>query len=473
MSINETTENYKDNWLYIQSREQLNWLKNILSRMKLAPCINSLLETDLYKLTMGQMFFHKHAGVKGTYKFLCRNKDVKFTKEMVDEINAQLDYVSMLSFRPEEIEFLRTIRFLKHDYIEFLKGFKMRRDQIKVTLKEDGTLDITVNGLIYMASIWEIYTLAIVNEVHFRMKYAEEWDAIIADANDRLTAKIEKFTNGTWQWSFGDFGLRRRLCREWHENMFWRLIKEANRIDPITGEKRCALSGTSNVYLSYLAHKNGFKVPAIGTCAHESIQLYQGIPGCDPTYSNKFMLRDWFEEYEGDLGTALTDTISTDVFLLDINAAYAKMLSGYRHDSNDEIAWGEKILSHLEKFRHQGVIPEEKLLLFSNGLDGDRAQKVWQHFAVEKCCKVGFGIGTWFTNDTYVPALNIVLKLQEVEVDGVKTNVIKLSDTQGKTMTQSPTDADFLRDAVIHRLEKSKGFQRENCLADWIRDCPA
>lgn len=455
--------NFKDK-LYIDAKNRCDKVRNILLRMKLSPCIESLLENDLYKFTMQQMFVHFHSGDIGEYRFRCRDEGVKFTKEMVDEINAQLDYVSMLSFQPDEIEFLKTIRFLKNDYIEWLRDFHLRRDQITVELK-DGTLEIKAVGLIYMASMWEIYTLAIVNEVYFRMTYSNEWDRIMKDANDRLTKKIIKFTDGTWEWRFGDFGLRRRLCREWHEIMFWRLIKEANRTDPVTGNETCALSGTSNVYLGYLAWKQGIQIPVIGTCAHESIQLYQGINGIDPAYSNYFMLKDWFEEYHGDLGTALTDTISTDVFLLDINDAYAKMLSGYRHDSGDEIEWGEKILAHLEKFRNLGVNPKEKLLLFSNGLNGDKADKVWKYFAVDRGCKVGFGIGTWFTNDTYRSALNIVFKLQKVN----GRNVIKLSDTEGKTMTQDKEDAEFLKQLVYHRVAKSPGFDQKKCLADWIK----
>ena len=74
--------------------------------MKLEPIINSLLDTDLYKFTMGQVMFHKHTDLNGTYIFKCRNKDVKFTYEMLDEINEQIDHLCTLSFTDVELDYL-------------------------------------------------------------------------------------------------------------------------------------------------------------------------------------------------------------------------------------------------------------------------------------------------------------------------------------------------------------------------------
>ena len=59
--------------------------------MKLEPIVISLLDSDLYKFNMDQVIFHKHTDLCGQYYFKCRNKDVVFTEEMVQEINEQVD----------------------------------------------------------------------------------------------------------------------------------------------------------------------------------------------------------------------------------------------------------------------------------------------------------------------------------------------------------------------------------------------
>ena len=172
-----------------QTRSKATIIEDTINRMSIPPCIQSLLETDLYKMTMMQMFQHLHPDAMGEYRFLCRNPDVTFTQAMLDEINLQLDYVSFLNFSDEEIAYLHQVRFLKYDFVESLRYFHMNRDHIVASLDDNGKLDIRVKGLIYQNTLWEIYTLAIVNEVYFRFTYADEWDSVMNDANNRLTAK--------------------------------------------------------------------------------------------------------------------------------------------------------------------------------------------------------------------------------------------------------------------------------------------
>ena len=395
--------------------------------MKLAPIVNSLLDTDLYKFNMDQVIFHKHTDLCGEYYFRCRNAGVTFTKEMFDEINAQIDHLCTLTFTKEELDYLRSIRFIKRDYVEFLRLWRPIREYVKTALTDDGELQIVVSGPLFSAMQFEIYLLEIVNEVYFRLKY--DYDKLLASARERLEGKIEAFKTGKYNFSFAEFGCRRRLSREWEEEAVRRLAGETNN-----------MVGTSNVYLAMKLN-----LTPIGTYAHEFVQMYQGIDSIPLAYTNHYALEDWYNEYKGDNGTALTDTVTTDLFLMDFNRSMVNNFTGVRHDSGDPFAWGEKIIAHYKKY---GADPRTKLLLFSDSLNFDKAQALYDCF--KDRARVSFGIGTFVSNDTCEPALNIVIKLQTVN----GRPVAKLSDTPGKAMCLDAEYLEYLKRAVAFRLKR-------------------
>ena len=397
--------------------------------MKLEPIIVSLLDTDLYKFNMNQVIFHKHTALSGQYYFKCRNTDVVFTQEMVDEINAQVDHLCTLKFRKEELDYMRSIRFIKNDYVEFLRLWHPMRDYVSVNLTDEGELQIVVDGPLFSVMQFEIYLLEIVNEVYFRLRY--DYDTLRASAEKKLDDKIRALNDGTYTFKFAEFGCRRRLSREWQDVVVRRLTSETNK---------CV--GTSNVYL---AMKYG--ITPIGTYAHEYVQMYQGIDRIPLAYTNHYALRDWYDEYEGDNGTALTDTITTDLFLMDFNRSMVNNFSGVRHDSGDPFEWGEKIIAH---YKGYGVDPKTKLLLFSDGLDFDRAQALYDYFKDRS--KVSFGIGTFCSNDTCEKALNIVIKLQYVN----GRPVAKLSDNPEKSMCRDQEYLDYLKRSVDFRINRER-----------------
>lgn len=397
--------------------------------MKLEPIITSLLDLDLYKFNMDQVIFHKHTDLCGEYYFKCRNEGIVFTPEMVEEINAQIDHLCKLRFRKSELEYLRSIRFLKNDYIEFLRLWHPLRDYVQVDLSEEGELSIVINGPLFSAMQFEIYLLEIVNEVYFRMAY--DYDTLVASARERLDAKIKAFQDGAYTFKFAEFGCRRRLSREWQDEVVRRLATETSN---------CV--GTSNVYLAMK-----YNLTPIGTYAHEFVQMYQGIDSIPLAYTNHYAMQDWYNEYQGDNGTALTDTITTDLFLLDFNRAMVNNYSGVRHDSGDPFVWGEKIIAHYKKY---GVDPMTKLLLFSDSLDFERAQALYDYF--KNKAKVSFGIGTYCSNDTCATPLNIVIKLQYVN----GRPVAKLSDVHGKEMCRDESYMEYLRRSVEFRLNREK-----------------
>lgn len=397
--------------------------------MKLEPIVQSLLDTDLYKFNMDQVIFHKHTDLCGQYYFKCRNKGVVFTPEMTEEINAQIDHLCSLRFKKEELEYLRSIRFIKNDYVEFLRLWHPIRDYVSVSLSDEGELSVVIDGPLFSAMQFEIYLLEIINEVYFRMRY--DYDKLEESAKERLDAKIKAFNTGKYTFKFAEFGCRRRLSREWEDVVVRRFCQET---------KNCV--GTSNVYLAMK-----YNVTPIGTYAHEFVQMYQGIDCIPLAYTNHYAMQDWYDEYKGDNGTALTDTVTTDLFLLDFNRSMVNNYTGVRHDSGDPYEWGEKIINHYKSY---GADPKTKLLLFSDSLDFDRAQKLHDYFCDKT--KVSFGIGTFVSNDTCEPALNIVIKLQYVN----GRPVAKLSDDVGKAMCRDTEYLEYLKRSVEFRIKREK-----------------
>lgn len=398
--------------------------------MKYQPMIHGLLDTDLYKFNMLQVIFQKHTDLNGTYIFKCRNSNVKFTQEMVDEINAQIDVLSDMRFTKQELDYLSTIRFLKPGFIEFLSYWHPKLKHVHCTLGNDGQLDLYVDGPIFSIMMFEIYLLEVVSEVYYRETY--NWDVLRRAAFSALDEKIRKFNDGTYTFKFAEFGCRRRFSYELEDEIVRRFATETN-----------AMVGTSNVKL---AMKYGLM--PVGTMAHEYFQLYQGMPKIPLAYTNYYALKDWYDVYRGDNGTALSDTLTTDLFLLDFDRSMAATFNGVRNDSGDEYEWSEKLIAH---YKELGIDPRTKTLLYSNSLTLDKAQKL--HDTFKDRVKTAFGIGGHITTDAAgVEPLNIVIKLQYVN----GKPVAKLSDDMGKEMCQDEKYLDYLKKAVNWRLEANK-----------------
>ena len=397
--------------------------------MKLKPIVISLLDTDLYKFNMNQVIFHKHTDACGKYYFKNRSEGVKFTSEMVDEINCQIDHLCSLSFTKDELDYLHSIRFIKRDYVEFLRLWHPIRDYVKCYLDASGELQVVIDGPCFSAMQFEIYILEIISEVYFRMSF--DYDTLVKSAREKLDQKIKDMNSGKYTFKFAEFGCRRRLSRKWEEEVIKRFAFETNN-----------LIGTSNVYFA-----KKFNLKPIGTYAHEFVQMYQGFPKVPLAYTNYYAMKDWFAEYNGDNGIALTDTIGTDVFLLDFDYLNAHCYQGVRHDSGDPFVWGDKIIEH---YKSLGIDPKTKTLLFSDSLNFDKAQKIYEYFKGKAI--VSFGIGTFISNDTCEKALNIVLKLQFIN----DRPVAKLSDDMGKLMSKDSEFTNYLERSVKFRLESEK-----------------
>ncbi len=392
--------------------------------------IRSLLETDLYKFTMWQAMLHRHPQAQAEYRFVCRNASRYPLAELLAEVDEQLDHLCTLVFTEDELGYLGGLRYMKGDFVDFLRIFKFQRRFVQAGVAADRvTLEIVASGPQVHVMGFEIYVLAIVNELYFRRF---DHAAALAEGRARLQAKIAALREfGTTEASlrrhpfeFFDFGVRRRFCGAWQEEVVRTLQAEVPEF----------FKGTSNVYL---AHKLG--LVAIGTMAHEYLQSYQAFDVRLRDFQ-KAALEDWVQEYRGDLGVALTDVVGMDAFLADFDLNFAKLFDGLRHDSGDPVAWGEKALAHYAKLR---IDAHTKRLTFSDGLDLATALAIYRHFADRT--QLGFGIGTNLTNDVGLAPLNIVMKL--VQCNGQP--VAKLSDSPGKTMCRDETFLAYLRQ-VFH-----------------------
>ena len=391
------------------------------------PIVRSLLETDLYKFTMWQALLHGHPNSHTEYEFVCRNQPAFPLAELLEEVARELDHLCSMSFTDEELSFLRSLRYMKSDFVDFLTVFRFQRKFIHVST-EGESLVIHAAGPQVHVMAFEIFVLYIVNELYFRRADQKvAWD----EGCKRLGAKIaalQKFgaeTRLRHPLEISDFGLRRRFSAAWHDEVVQRLAKEVPQY----------FKGTSNVYQAFR-----FGLVPIGTMAHEYMQSFQAF-GVRLRDFQKAALEEWVQEYRGDLGIALTDVVGMDAFLEDFDLYFAKLFDGLRHDSGDPVVWGEKAIAHYTALR---IDTSTKRLVFSDGLDFDKAFEIYQHFANR--IMVGFGIGTWLTNDMGVTPLNIVMKL--IRCNG--QSVAKLSDSPGKTLCKDETFLAYLRQVFHH-----------------------
>ena len=392
----------------------------------MAPIIQSLLDTDLYKFTMLQVVLHKFPQTHSLYHFRCRNLEdtVYPLTDILDDLNAQLDHLCRLKFSEDELQYLRSLRFIKSDFVDYLELFQLKRRFIRAGIDSEGRLDIVVEGPMVQAMMFEIFVLAIVNELYFSRIRSDE---VLAEGERRLQAKVALVQQYAAEQNpedppflVSDFGTRRRYSFAWQKHV----VQQINAAAP------GVFRGTSNVLLA-----KQLGITPIGTMAHEFLQAFQALDVRLRDFQ-KAALETWVQEYRGDLGIALTDVVGMDAFLRDFDLYFAKLFDGLRHDSGDPYSWGDKAYAHYKKLK---IDSKTKMLTFSDGLTLEKAWALHNYF--KDRFQVSFGIGTNLTNDMGQTPLNIVLKLVECN----RQSVAKISDSPGKTMTDNDTFLAYLR----------------------------
>jgi len=382
--------------------------------------IQSLLDTDLYKFTMMQVVLHHFPGAQVEYKFKCRNPGIDLTPYLA-EIRAEIGELCTLRLADEELAYLRGLRFMKSDFVDFLALFHFNAKYVRVEADREspGELDITIRGPWLHTILYEIPILAIVSEVYFRRTQP---NADLAEGRRRLMDKITtvRALEPSLEFKISDYGTRRRFSLAWHEEVIRTLKDEIPQL----------FAGTSNVWL---AMRNN--VISLGTVAHEYMQACQAL-GPRLRDSQAFAFEMWAKEYRGDLGIAISDTYGMDAFLRDFDLYFCKLFDGARQDSGDPMDWGEKLIAHYLKNR---VDPRTKTLIFSDSLTIPRAIEIAQRFSGR--AKLAFGVGTNLTNDVGFEPLQIVIKMTECNGQPVA----KLSDSPGKTMSKDEGYLAYLR----------------------------
>ena len=392
--------------------------------------IKSLLDTDLYKLTMMQGVLHQFPWAEVEYEFKCRDEGIDLSP-VVGKVSAEIDHLCALRFTPEELDYLSAMRFLKKDFIQFLRLFHLQRDYIHVR-NENGVFKLNITGPWLHTILFEVPVLSIINEVYFRdLQPHPDFDA----GKEKLFEKINFVKSSNEEslgFSFSDFGTRRRFSRSWQESIITTLKKELPR----------NFIGTSNVYFA-----RKYQLTPIGTMAHEWIMAAQAL-GPRLADSQKFALEHWAQEYRGDLGIALSDTVGFEAFLSDFDMYFAKLFDGCRHDSGDPFQWGDRLIAHYRKLK---VDPHGKRAIFSDGLSFKRAIDLARYFKGR--IQTAFGIGTNLTNDITEKPVQIVIKM--IRCQGAP--VAKISDSPGKQMCKDAEYLTYLK-SVFKRKVQAGGY---------------
>lgn len=390
--------------------------------------ITSLIDTDLYKFTMMQVVLHQFPGAEVEYRFKCRN--AANLAPYVNEIREEIRGLCSLRFQDAELAYLKAMRFIKADFIDFLGIFKLNEKYVSVTALPTGEIEVSIKGPWLHTILFEIPVLAIINEVYFRNTQKQP---DLQEGRARLTTKIAQLqADGLQALKIADYGTRRRFGKAWHEEVLRTLSTKlgTGTIQDKSASVLGQFAGTSNVLF---AMKLG--LTPLGTMAHEYLQACQAL-GPRLRDSQVFAFESWAKEYRGDLGIALSDVYGMSAFLRDFDMFFCKLFDGARHDSGDPFQWGERMIAHYNKNR---VDPKTKTLIFSDGLTVPRTIELYQQFKGR--CQLAFGIGTNLTNDLGYEPLQIVIKM--IRCNGQP--VAKLSDTPSKNMCDDEKYLAYLR----------------------------
>jgi len=382
--------------------------------------IQSLLDTDYYKLTMMQAVLHHYPNAEVEWAF--RSRSEEDLTPYLGAIREQLEALAELRFEPQELAFLECIQYMQPDFIRFLGLFRFDPRYVRVEL-EDGELVVYLRGPWLHVILFEVPLLAIISEVRNRARYPQ---VTLEQATDRLEEKLQWLRDEATPaelagFKLADFGTRRRFSF----GVQAAVVKRLSEAFP--GH----FVGTSNVHLA-----RTLNLKPMGTMAHEWIMAHQQL-GPRLIDSQSAALDCWAREYRGALGIAITDCITMDAFTADFDLYLAKLFDGLRHDSGDPVEWAEKAIAH---YRQLGIDPMARQLVFSDGLDFPKALRIYR--ALVGRSNTSYGIGTQLTCDIPgVEPTNMVIKMTSCNGQPVA----KISDSPGKTMCRDEAFVSYLK----------------------------
>ena len=364
------------------------------------------MDTDLYKFTTSYAYIKLFPYAMGTFTFIDRD-DTEYTEGFLEALKSEIHNLSMVQLTSEELEYMAShCRFLPRVYWEWLSSFRFDPDKIEVGLDEHRHLQMRVTDYLYKVTLYEVPLLAIVSEIRnqFLNRIPDKETLLL-----RLADKV-KLSNDH-QMPFSEFGTRRRFSFD-VQKLVVAYLKENARY----------CTGTSNCYLAMK-----YDMRPMGTHPHEWFMFHGAQFGYK--HANYMALENWVNVYDGDLGTALSDTYTSDSFLSNFSRKQAKLFDGVRCDSGDEIEFIDRLI---DRYKELGIDPSTKTIIFSNALDFGKALQIFEYCKGKIRCS--FGIGTNLTNDTGFPPANIVMKLSrcKMNVNQEWRECVKLSDDMGK-----------------------------------------
>ena len=371
--------------------------------------IKSILDTDLYKFTTSYAYAKLFPRARGRFFFVDRN-NTSYPKGFAEEVMKQLHLMAEMSLTDEEANFLnKECPYLPPFYIDYLRGYRFDPREVNVQQDDEGHLEITAEGLLYRITFWETPILAIVSELYYRiMNQKPDLEHV-----ERVTKEKAHIMRDN-QMQISLFGMRRRFSADIEDRVTKILKDNAGK----------SLFGTSNVYY---AMKHQLRVT--GTHPHEWVQFHAAIYGYK--MANYMAMEDWINVYDGDLGTVLTDTYTTDVFMQNFSKKHAMLFTSMRHDSGDPYAFVEKAIKRYQELR---IDPKLKYLVFSDSLTIPKAVEIKEY--CEGRIPATFGVGTNLTNDVGndTTPMNIVMKLVDCQISPTQKwqHCVKLSDVEGK-----------------------------------------
>ena len=368
--------------------------------------LTSLLDNDFYKFTMQCGVVQLFPKTKARYTFINRGKH-EFPEGFDKALRAAVDAMADLKLTKDEKAFLvKNCPYLSPLYLDFLEGYRYDPSEVHIA-QEGNDLKVTVEGHWYRTILWEVPLLAIISELYYQLTNATAWTDAQVIANTREKELLYKELGVV----FAEFGTRRRHSYHVHDIVMRTLLEGYGS----------TFIGSSNVHFAMK-----YKVKPIGTHAHEWFMFH----AAEYSYkmANALSLEHWVDVYRGDLGVALSDTYTTDVFFKQFDKKFSKLFDGVRHDSGDPIVFAEKTIAHYKKM---GIDPLSKYIIFSDGLNPKKVQSITE--ASKGKIGISFGIGTDLTNDVGLRPMNIVMKLTEVLTsDDEWVPTVKLSDEPNK-----------------------------------------
>jgi len=370
------------------------------------PYLSSLLDNDFYKITMQQGVVKLFPHSMARYEFINRGKH-EFPEGFAEILRKAVDRMSDLRLSAEEKTYLASAcPYLEPTYLDFLQGYRYNPEEVRI--EQNGTdLRVSIEGYWYRTILWEVPLMALISELYYYVMGAEPVSP--EQVNTINKDKIEKY--GKLGVTIAEFGTRRRHSYHVHS----KVVKALSEFGMGT------FVGTSNVHF---AMTNNTK--PIGTHAHEWFMFHAAKYGFK--MSNLLGLEHWSAVYRGDLGIALADTYTTEIFFEQFDKKFSKLFDGVRHDSGDPVEFAEKTINHYKKM---GIDPMSKTIIFSDALNYDKVERI-ANFCKGKI-GMSFGIGTNFTNDVGLKPLNIVIKMTEALPENQTwVPVVKLSDEKGK-----------------------------------------